>query len=190
MTKTNTKTMRKTDTFKEHLQRAILVTCDIWDTDYISDNWEPEIMTIFVTWQLRVTLDSICNCCEFLVTHHNIKIMCLCGVYLRQTKILAKALAQGITLYPVSYPIFHAPSNKSMGGPSDVFFTNTFWLCFHSSLHFHNVLSSHWTEQRIGKSGRDAGAGNLPVGRGEHFPCERWIKGGIVENCSRLTYLY
>ena len=23
-----------------------------------SDNWEPEFMTIFVTWQLRVTLDS------------------------------------------------------------------------------------------------------------------------------------
>ena len=34
-------------------------TCDIWDTDYNSDNWEPEFMTIFVTWQLRVTLDSI-----------------------------------------------------------------------------------------------------------------------------------
>ena len=26
-----------------------------------SDNWEPEFMSIFVTWQLRVTLDSICN---------------------------------------------------------------------------------------------------------------------------------
>ena len=48
----------------EHLQRAILVTCDIWDTDYISDNWELEFMTIFVTWQLRVTLDSIRNSCD------------------------------------------------------------------------------------------------------------------------------
>ena len=47
--------------FKEHLQGAILVTCDIWDTDYKSDNWEPEFMTIFVAWQLRETLDSIRN---------------------------------------------------------------------------------------------------------------------------------
>ena len=40
--------MTKTNTFKDHLQRAILVTCDIWDTDYIPDNWEPEFMTIIV----------------------------------------------------------------------------------------------------------------------------------------------
>ena len=36
-------------------------TFDIWDTDYNSDNWEPEFMTIFVIWQLIVTLDSIRN---------------------------------------------------------------------------------------------------------------------------------
>ena len=30
------------------------------DTDYNTDNWEPWLMTIFVTWQLIVTLDSIC----------------------------------------------------------------------------------------------------------------------------------
>ena len=34
----------------------ILETCDIWDTDYNSENWEPEFMTIFVTWKLIVTL--------------------------------------------------------------------------------------------------------------------------------------
>ena len=27
--------------------------------DYTSDNWEPEFMTVFVTWQFRVSLDSI-----------------------------------------------------------------------------------------------------------------------------------
>ena len=37
---------------------TILETYDIWDTDYNSYNWEPDFMTIFVTWQLRVTLDS------------------------------------------------------------------------------------------------------------------------------------
>ena len=25
-----------------------LVTCDIWDTDYNTDNWEPGFITIFV----------------------------------------------------------------------------------------------------------------------------------------------
>ena len=44
--------------------KTILETCDIWDTDYNPDNWEPEFMTIFVIWQLRVTLDSIRNSCD------------------------------------------------------------------------------------------------------------------------------
>ena len=48
------------------MTKTILETCDIWDTDYNSDNWEPEFMTIFVTWQLRVTLDSIRNSCDVL----------------------------------------------------------------------------------------------------------------------------
>ena len=44
MTKTNTKTktMTKTNTFREHLQRAILETCDLWDiwSDWWGDmNW-------------------------------------------------------------------------------------------------------------------------------------------------------
>ena len=38
----------------------------IWDTDYNSDNWDPEFITIFVAWQLRVTLDSIRNSCDVL----------------------------------------------------------------------------------------------------------------------------
>ena len=43
-------------------------TCDIWDTDNNSDNWEPEFMKIFVAWQLIVTLDSIRNSCDVLDT--------------------------------------------------------------------------------------------------------------------------
>ena len=35
---TKTKTVAKR--FREHPQRAILGTCDLLDTDYISDNWE------------------------------------------------------------------------------------------------------------------------------------------------------
>ena len=64
MTMTKTMTMTETKTFWEHLLRAILETCDIWDTDYNSDNWEPEFMTIFVTWKLIVILDSIRNSCD------------------------------------------------------------------------------------------------------------------------------
>ena len=40
---------------------------DILDTDYNTDNWEPGIMTIFVTWQLIVTLDIIRNSCDVFI---------------------------------------------------------------------------------------------------------------------------
>ena len=48
----------------DNWRNKILETCDIWDTDYNSDNWEPEFMTI---WQLIVTLDSIRNSCDVLL---------------------------------------------------------------------------------------------------------------------------
>ena len=54
------------------IENTILETCDIWDTDYNSDNWEPEVMTIFVTWQLIVTLDSIRNSCDVLENGHHL----------------------------------------------------------------------------------------------------------------------
>ena len=63
-TNTKTKTITKTNTLKEHPQRTILVTCDIQDTNYNSDNWELEFLTIFVTLQLMVTLDNIRNSCN------------------------------------------------------------------------------------------------------------------------------
>ena len=34
------------------------------DIDYVSGNWEYKSMTIIVTWQLRVTLDSIRHSCN------------------------------------------------------------------------------------------------------------------------------
>ena len=51
-------------TFRVFSNGAIMGTCDICDTDYNTDNWEPGLMTIFVTWQLIVTLDSIRNSCD------------------------------------------------------------------------------------------------------------------------------
>ena len=48
----------------DNFEKTVLETCDIWDTDYSSVNWEPEFMTIFGTWQLIVTLDSIRNSCD------------------------------------------------------------------------------------------------------------------------------
>ena len=43
MTKTNTKTktMTKTNTFREHIQRAILETFDMWQTPPPPPFWEP-----------------------------------------------------------------------------------------------------------------------------------------------------
>ena len=46
------------------IEKTILEPCDICNTDYNSDNWEPAFMTIFVIWQLIVTLDSIRNSCD------------------------------------------------------------------------------------------------------------------------------
>ena len=51
------------------------MTCDIWDTDYNTDNWEPGFMTIFVTWQLIVTLDSIRNSCDVLGAFPNTRLL-------------------------------------------------------------------------------------------------------------------
>ena len=34
-----------------------------------SDDWESEFMTIFVTWQLRMTLDRIRNSCDVFFPH-------------------------------------------------------------------------------------------------------------------------
>ena len=48
--------------------KTILQTCDNWDTDYNSYNWESEFMTIFVSWQSRVTVDSIRNSWDVLFT--------------------------------------------------------------------------------------------------------------------------
>ena len=50
------------------IEKTILETCDIWDTDYNSDNREPELKEIFVTWQLIVTLDSIRNSCDVFIS--------------------------------------------------------------------------------------------------------------------------
>ena len=45
----------------------ILETCGLWDIDYKSETWEPEFITIYVTWQLRVTLNSIRNSCDVFI---------------------------------------------------------------------------------------------------------------------------
>ena len=48
----------------ENMAGLSCVAKDNWDTDYNSYNWEPEFMTIFVTWQSRETVDSIRNSCN------------------------------------------------------------------------------------------------------------------------------
>ena len=59
--------------FRVFSNGAIIGTCDICDTDYNTDNWEPGLMTIFVTLQLIVTLDSIRNSCD---VYQRIQIHC------------------------------------------------------------------------------------------------------------------
>ena len=43
-------------TYKKTLQSH---SRHLWDIDNSFDNWKPEVVTIIVTWQLRVTLDII-----------------------------------------------------------------------------------------------------------------------------------
>ena len=65
MTMTMTMTMTsQTSKTSETSVKTILQTCDNWDTDYNSYNWESEFITIFLTWQLGVTVDSIRNSCD------------------------------------------------------------------------------------------------------------------------------
>ena len=56
------------ENFGQFWTKTILVIWIISDTDFNSDNWEPDFMTICVTCQLRVTLDSICNLAMFCST--------------------------------------------------------------------------------------------------------------------------
>ena len=48
-------TLTMTMTFREHTQRAILETCDLQDTDYISDNWEQQSQHSQWPLNIRVT---------------------------------------------------------------------------------------------------------------------------------------
>ena len=56
---------------RTHIRTSIrehIGNCDIWDTLItILTNWEPGFMTIFVTWQLIATLDSIRNSCNVCI---------------------------------------------------------------------------------------------------------------------------
>ena len=62
MTYTNKRQQQQKDNDKDNP-----MTCD---TDYNSENWEPE----FMTWQLRVTLDSIRNSCDNLYLMASLKL--------------------------------------------------------------------------------------------------------------------
>ena len=53
--------------FFDNFEKTVLETCDIWDTDYSSVYLETVFMTIFVTWRLIVTLDSIRNSYDVFV---------------------------------------------------------------------------------------------------------------------------
>ena len=77
------------------IEKTILKTCDIWDTDYNSDNWEPEFMTIFVTWPLIVTLDSIRNSCDVspialcVALYFVVVVTTGCGIYVWKCRYLS-----------------------------------------------------------------------------------------------------
>ena len=60
-------------TFFSNFFSNLCTSIGIWDTaDYSTDNWGPGFMTIFVTLQLIVTLDSIRNSCDVFSQKHTV----------------------------------------------------------------------------------------------------------------------
>ena len=88
----------------EHPKGEIIGTWDIWDADYNTDNWEPGLMTIFVTWQLIVTLDSIRNSCDVLWTtltnHTQTHILHVKNIWVLASKILPN-LTKNLKEFPL-----------------------------------------------------------------------------------------
>ena len=94
----------------------------LWETDY---NWELYFMTIFVTWQLRMTLDSIRNSC-FCFCHTN-KVACLfSGLdFLKCSfKLITKVMKTNIKILHTSIKI-QTYLQKRMPSPSYYLLTNT-----------------------------------------------------------------
>ena len=64
-------------TFREHPQSAMLeifdLRLDIWDTDYISDNWEQQYLQLHCDFWIQSDGDSIRNSCDVLVRRANVK---------------------------------------------------------------------------------------------------------------------
>ena len=87
-----TKKNYKDKYIREHPKGAIIGTCDIWDTDYNSDKWEPEFITIFVTWQLIVTLDSMHNSCDVFLSF-------FCGILILSILIFCGLVSAPILLH-------------------------------------------------------------------------------------------
>ena len=55
-------------TFREHPQRPILETCDLWDTDYIDDNWEQQYEQLHCDLWIESDGDSIRNSCDVCIS--------------------------------------------------------------------------------------------------------------------------
>ena len=65
----NTNKLNRTITLPTLSNLPTIETFESWGTDFYSDKREHELMTIFVSWQLRVTLDSIRNSCDVFGRH-------------------------------------------------------------------------------------------------------------------------
>lgn len=84
---------RPIDLHQKHPQGAILETCSIWDTDYMSDNWKPEFMTIFVTWYW--TVDTGCRQHSiFYLVVRKIEEKYVCSFVIRGSRMYYQLLPQ------------------------------------------------------------------------------------------------
>ena len=121
-------------------KKTIIGTSYIWDTDNKTDNWEPGFMTIFVTWQLIVTLDSIRNSCDVSKE----RMMFFFFLNKKHTIIASPLVMRGWTIYCFSLILLSSlrcSIDLSVNGPSKYIFSgNISLLCM--------CISNYQTEQQ------------------------------------------
>ena len=128
MTNTETKTMTKTNTFREHLQRAILETCDLWDiwSEWWGDmTWptkrqrqrqtqtqrQPWKLVTFETLITILTIENLNSWKSVLPDNkewqHSQFLRCLGKSLRKHTNSQSFALHHSFCYLTECYPIFH-----------------------------------------------------------------------------------
>ena len=121
-------------TFREHPQRPILETCDLWDTDYIYDNWEQQSQHSWCPlnkeWQGQHS--QFLRCFYWASSKRMIKRMTMTmimtmGTTMRKTMRMLHLMDKGVPRWCMSCLEFHGESPMVI-----IIKINVFIICLHS----------------------------------------------------------